>query len=64
MLHLGQPVGYARQLAEVDAELVFLHARRDLGMGVRIYFRIDTQGDGGHLLLGRCQFVDHLQFSQ
>ena len=60
MLHLGQPVGYARQLAEVDAKLVFLHARRDLGVGVRIHLRIDTQGNGGHLLLGCRQLVDHL----
>ena len=62
MPHALDPFEGSRQLAQVDTELVFLHAGRDLGVRMRVDFRIDTEGDRSDLVLPCGQLLDHLQF--
>ncbi len=62
MFQTADQVQYLSELAQVDAEFVFFHAGRDLGMRMCVYFRIDTEGDRGYFILGGSQFIQNLKF--
>ena len=62
VVHLLDTFEDTPDLAQVDTELVLLHAGCDLGMGMGIHLRIDTQGDRCHFSFGSSQLLNHLQF--
>ena len=52
----GRPGIDCRRLGDIDAELVFLQAGRDIRMSARIHVRIHSQGNGRF----HSQFASHL----
>src|SRR5919198_4728856 len=51
-----------RRLEEGDAELVFRSAGRDLGVGLGVHVRVDTNGNTGGLLKPGGDLAQHIEF--